>query len=258
MRSVEIETRKNLLSYIEDSTLSPTPHIHKDIELVYVEKGRVKCYADDSFYYAENGDMFVAFPNQIHYYTDAEIGKYHVWILGVSIIYNLKELFFNNIPVNNIMHIDENSPAWRLIDEFIKENGEYYQTVRAGILNRLLPMFLSQTELKYKPETTSSTLKKILDYCNQNYSSAITLEQVAEALHFSKYHISRLLNEHLNIGFNQYINTIRISEAIYLMQDKSKTLTYISQEVGFGSIRTFNRAFMDIMHTTPSLYLKQL
>ena len=59
------------------------------------------------------------------------------------------------------------------------------------------------------------------------------------------------------MSFNNCINTFRINKSCDLLGETDKKISEISEEVGFGSIRTFNRAFMEIMNLTPLEYRTQ-
>ena len=52
-----------------------------------------------------------------------------------------------------------------------------------------------------------------------------------------------MINERLGVSFNDYVNSIRINEACRLMLESDKSLKEISREVGFGTVRTFDRVF---------------
>lgn len=256
MHNANLEILEHSLTYLHSFILTTMPHFHKELEIVYVKKGTALCYADDQVYNINEGNMFIAFPYQIHHYTHSKNGEYHIFIFSADLLYNISDMVLNNLPDNNVMNVDKNPACLKLINDFINEDGPFRETLRVGILNQLLPVFLTQTELHNKIETNSATLKQILDYCDQHYASTITLDDMAKTLHFSKFYISNLMNNKLNISFNRYINSLRINKAIHLMNDENKKLAYIAQEVGFGSIRSFNRAFMQIMNITPSSYIK--
>ena len=65
------------------------------------------------------------------------------------------------------------------------------------------------------------------------------------------------MNDQLGMSFNNCINTFRIHKSCDLLSETDKKISEISEEVGFGSIRTFNRAFMEIMNLTPLEYRTQ-
>lgn len=258
MKNVVLEVKKSAIELSTSTRLAPTPHLHKEIEIIYVKKGKAICYADNKFYEISDGDIFLCFPDQIHYYLNPEIGEYYVLIFSPNILYNIKNIFCKNYSENNVFRAKQNSEYSELIYKIFSENGDYKETVQVGLLNQLMPLFLSEAVLKPRIQTGSPTLQAILNYCTQNFTNDISLDSVANELHLNKYHISHLLNQKLNIGFNRYINTLRVYEACNLMEDRDKSLAYISEEAGFGSIRSFNRAFSEIMNTSPLQYYKTI
>lgn len=133
-------------------------------------------------------------------------------------------------------------------------HGEYVETTRVGLLNQIIAQLLCDFELKTRIKTDNPTLSEILNFCEQHFSEDITLEQVAKSLHLNKYHISHLINQKLGIGFSYYINTLRINAACDLLSTTDRKISDIVGDVGFGSIRSFNRSFTEIMHTTPIKY----
>ena len=56
------------------------------------------------------------------------------------------------------------------------------------------------------------------------------------------------------MGFNDYINSIRVSNACKYLTKSDRSVTEISDLVGFNTMRTFNRAFQKQMGMTPSEY----
>ncbi|MBO7296439.1 MAG: helix-turn-helix transcriptional regulator, partial [Clostridia bacterium] len=60
----------------------------------------------------------------------------------------------------------------------------------------------------------------------------------------------------IGTGFNDYINALRVSEACRYLRRTNKSITEISALVGFGTLRTFNRAFIKQVGTSPSEYRK--
>ena len=53
------------------------------------------------------------------------------------------------------------------------------------------------------------------------------------------------------------MNRIRIEKAATLLQGSDEKVISIAYEVGFGSLRTFNKVFLEQMGCTPSEYRKQ-
>ena len=83
----------------------------------------------------------------------------------------------------------------------------------------------------------------------------LTLDCIAEELHLSKSHLSRIINSELGTGFPEYVNALRVQEAKnYLTNPEfaNYTLVAIGLEAGFNSKTTFNNAFKKTTGLTPS------
>ena len=235
--------------------LSNIPHFHKEIEMVYVSNGSVVAHADRNHCFLSSGDFFISFPNQIHYYEESIIGEYYVIILSPDIIFGLKSLFKNYFPENNYFPIESASKLEEyIIQSFKSLDSKYADPKIVGYMNLLMGEIIAGIKLKPRLQSDNSTLKTIMNFCLENYKDEITLDKVAQNLHLSKYYISKLLNHNVNLSFNDYINTLRINEACDLLTDTDKKIADISEDVGFGTIRSFNRSFLKIMNMTPIQY----
>lgn len=74
----KIENRNNVISSAFAFTgLSPIPHLHTHLELAYLAEGSSMATLDYRDFLIEEGDLFLAFPNQVHFY--------HEMITSVSI-----------------------------------------------------------------------------------------------------------------------------------------------------------------------------
>lgn len=258
MKNIMFEKKNVPFSFGITKSLSPTPHFHKDFEIVYVLNGYSNIYVDQKKDVIETGDLFISFPNQIHYYEGSKIGAYLLAIFSPDILYDLKDTVYDAVPNINILRQTQKREYSQLLLRALQTSGAYQQTIKSGILNQAMGMILPEFELKSLGKTNNSTLQEVLSYCSSNFAEDITLDDVAKALHISKFHISHLLNERLGLSFVTYLNTLRIHNACDLMADTDKKMAQISEDVGFGSIRSFNRAFQSTMNMSPSDYRKQL
>lgn len=257
MKNLIVENKTHTIASRIVHSLSPVPHFHRHIELVYVIDGESYANADRKNYKLNKGDMFFTFPNQIHYYNTVVNGDYLLIIFTPDILYGLNDILFDNIPNTNVISAEKCPNLFNLSIEMSKKGLEYEDTLKVGILNQLIATILPHLTLKTRIKTGSTTLQEVLNFCSSNFSNDITLEDIADALHISKFHISHLLNNKLGINFNSYINNLRINRACDMLEDTETKISDISEDVGFGSIRSFNRAFKDTMNTTPLEYRSQ-
>lgn len=238
----------------ETKQLTTLPHLHDEIELVYVLKGSTVAYADQSVCEIGEGELYISFPNQIHYYSSAENSLFYVLIVTPKLFYGKRELLSGNVPIENHISTDEDGKIAEYIEAIVHLPETSDISEYTGYFNLLLPKILGKLSLKPSISGEDSTLRNILEFCTANYSEELSLEYVAEHLHLSRFHISRLFNQKLGLSFSDYVNKLRVRESLDLLRDPDKKIADISEEVGFGSIRTYNRAFKEIHGKTPVEY----
>ena len=252
--SVKYEERTIDLMAGITTGLSELPHLHKEVEIIYVLSGTASAFADNKRYELAKGDFFIAFPNQIHHYQNDLPGEFVLLISKSDLLIGLKSLLNNNIPETNVLHIKDDSLEYSYIKNMLDLDVKYRETLISGYLNLLMPLILERLTLLPWNSKENSTLRHILNYCHEHYTEEITLDNLADNLHLSKYYISRILNNKIGISLNNYVNTLRVNYACDLLTQTNKKIADISEEAGFGTIRSFNRVFYDIKGIAPLEY----
>lgn len=240
--------------------LSYTPHMHTHLEMVLIEKsGSSRATADDKTVVLETNDLFVTFPNQIHYYEDlSPINSVFILIISPDMCPEFKEVFKNYIPQSPVFKNAGKNPlikiAFKTLCECDETRDKYSEILARGSLLIIMSEFLKNTSLEKISSHNTDLLKEILHYCYENYTSEISLESISNALHINKSHISRLFNKRLNVGFINYINSLRIRKACEMLKSNNFSITEIAFSVGYNSVRSFNRCFREIRGTSPKQY----
>ncbi len=238
--------------------LACSAHLHYHIELVLMTEGRTVAYADTERCEITAGDAFIAFPNQIHRYESFGVERYFIFIINPNLMPDLTAVFTNSLPRGNaIRGIAGDPEIIRLAEQLTalgKDDSRYAKTKQQGYLLVLFSTLLSRLELTETSSGESHTLKAIISYCMQNYQNELSLSVLERDLHISKYYISHLFSDKLRIGFNEYINSLRVSFACHYLRHSNKPVTEIASLVGFNTSRTFNRAFSKQIGSTPSEY----
>lgn len=252
--NLKFETRVNSASSCAVSALHPTPHLHKDLEIIYVVSGKAIATVDHKRYTLRTGDLFVSFPNQMHYYDNLESGEYIVVIFSPDIIAGQSQFLQNNIPYCNVIVPSKGDIIVTALQTLKYPPEKKSVMLQAGWLNLLMDSLLPKLDLSPNTSSNTTSLRKIMNYCSEHYMEPLSLDSIAKEVNIDKYHISHLLNKRLGMPFNTYINKLRINKACRLLEKSETRLSDLASEVGFGSTRTFNRAFESIMHMTPSEY----
>lgn len=253
-----IEMRKFAFTSQRIDKLLPRPHIHPHLEMIYAKKGLSIATLDNKQYELKSGDIFLAFPNQLHFYHDIEPTEGYLIIFAPEILSEFKEIFQTKIP---------ETPIWKSaelpldVQDFHEKITERLNTgitidqiAAKGYLLSLMAEMLSQKELIDKPGD-EETIKKILTYCLENYTQPLTLESLAKELYLNKYYISHIFRERMNISYKDFITQLRVEHACKLLK-KNVSVTETAYASGFSSTKTFNRVFLKYMKMNPREYAK--
>lgn len=97
-------------------------------------------------------------------------------------------------------------------------------------------------------------LEKLMQQERTYCENLLTKERVTELLNTNRTYLSQVINEAYGKSFTQYINDLRINEAIRLLDDPTnmRALRLICQDLGFNSQTTFNTQFQSRTGMTPA------
>ncbi len=82
----------------------------------------------------------------------------------------------------------------------------------------------------------------------------LKLGDMAEAVGTNRTYLSRYLNEVLHTNFYDYVNGLRIKEAVEMMSQSEYSIQTIASIVGFNSYSTFRRTFIATYGKSPQEY----
>ncbi|WGK64412.1 helix-turn-helix domain-containing protein [Croceiramulus getboli] len=93
-------------------------------------------------------------------------------------------------------------------------------------------------------------------------SQEVSLIRLAKVMSTNSTYLSRYINATYNKNFSQYLKDLRIDHAVKRLRYdpilKKMTVAAIAEEVGFGSGKTFAKAFKERTGIQPSYFIKQL
>jgi len=111
-------------------------------------------------------------------------------------------------------------------------------------------------EVVLKKEEKYAKIFEIIDFLTHNYTENISLESVADQFYISISTIVKYFKLITGISFNQYLVHLRIQKAMHLLHTTNKSIVEISELVGFKTLSNFNKAFKQIVGSTPKQYKK--
>jgi len=95
---------------------------------------------------------------------------------------------------------------------------------------------------------------RVLRYIENNLYNNISLSDLAEEAHLSKFHFSRLFKTHVGMSPKQFVTKMRIETAKSLLMKNDVSISSVATTVGFNDPGNFERHFKKLTGVTPSSF----
>lgn len=114
------------------------------------------------------------------------------------------------------------------------------------------------SEMPVKNTADDKFLQKVTDLVNNNLNEVdFGVQQLSREIGISRVHLHRKLKAIANVNPNEFIKSIRLQQALILLQRKEFTISEVCYKVGFNSPAYFSSCFRSYYHMSPSEYLEK-
>lgn len=135
-----------------------------------------------------------------------------------------------------------------------------YEELLVSLLQHLL-ILIHRSTIEKPYSGSSSSIKEIDDavrYFHANYQGLINVQDYAKAHNISKSWFIQLFKEYTSMTPNQYIQSLRLSNAQSLLESTEYNVTEVANIVGYDNALYFSRLFRKQVGMSPSEFRKQL
>ena len=145
--------------------------------------------------------------------------------------------------------------ALRLSDSYIQkcERLNTFEQITNLQYHMVMQYTQAVEDLRYNRHQ-SELIKNVVSYIRHHLSDAIKTEDIAASLFMSRSHLSTRFKSETGMNLNEYIHYIKISEAKHLLAHTDKTLSIISNYLGYSSQSHFTRMFKKHVGVSPIEY----
>lgn len=229
-------------------------HMHRQVEIFYVLDGAIEITIAGQKKLLEKGMISIAFPNAVHETFTPEHSSAVMVIFNHTLLADFSAEFNTQMPKNPFLACPQNAEQFSsLINGLLENKNNTDIRISKGYLYLLTAMLLSQMPLTRQENLYDSAgiCQDISNYLNQHFTEELSLSQLADAIGYSKYHISHIFKEKFGCSYNDYLKRIRAEHAMGLLTHSELSVTEICFASGFSSLRSFYRAFHEIYGTSP-------
>ena len=243
-------------SFSRRKTLDFRNHAQGELEFGIMLGGSCRFTCGSTEMLLRSGDVFFAFPNQPHRYEESRHVDAFLLIVPVkrylSPYYNL---LMKQIPECAVLHKGEYDPSIIGITErALADIGTASEPVIQGYLLVIVGKLLQSLRLRQRQTGTEQALRRVLHYLNEHYRESMSRSDIAKAVGYNESYISHLFSQTMGTSLPEYVHMMRIDDACHMLKDTELTVTQIATELGFGSIRNFNRIFLKRTGVSPKDY----
>ncbi|MBO5008637.1 MAG: helix-turn-helix domain-containing protein [Clostridia bacterium] len=240
-------------------------HLHNFYELLFFQEGDAVYKVEGNNYELSGGEILITNPRELHSPVFKSNQEYTRMMLSVKPGYLSEFLTHKYDPFAALKKrklgtknkIDANLVQKFELDKKMNTIGEYYNSdlpeKEVMIKSTLLQLLVNINNIVgvELSKTSSSNIDNIIYFINENLSSKITLDDLANEFYLNKYHIAHLFKEKMGMTFMQYITTKRITLSKELIS-KGIPLQQVSEMVGYNDYSNFYRTFVKMCGIPPN------
>lgn len=146
------------------------------------------------------------------------------------------------------------------LNEYKHQNKGYILIIKALLLKLLVitgraySSEIKGTETEKLLNKYKNVISESVEYIENNFDDAPTLDEIAASVNYSRSHFSYLFKAVTGKTYVEYLNELKIKKACDLIENTDMGITDIAFEVGFNSVSNFYRNFSVIMGQSPKKY----
>ncbi len=237
------------------------PHFHPNFEVYFITEGNVTYFIEDRKYSVKAGDI-VLIPEGVIHRTEYGEDKCSRLLINCSPRYIPTSV---RTEISSYLYLYRNpSITDEVLEIFGKLEKEYSSpdslsesiiVLYTHMLFYLLKRNRSGCE---NIENHRYYLSETVDYLKNNFTKKITLSDTAKLFSMSPEHLSRSFKKENGIGFNKYLNLLRLQKAEELLKTTELSVSKIADRCGFDDSNYFSLKFKELYGIPPKAIRKAL
>lgn len=259
-----------------DRYTPPVLHKHDFFELLYVYEGEFTQQINAKKMIMRTGDFCLIPPDVYH---SLDVCNYSI-VLNILIPKSVfQAIFLNNLHGDNVLstfflgnvysknindyiifHTNGDMTIRNIIFDMCMEainKEDYFNHIMKSYLLILFGLLLRNYEATCDFPATKMKNDiqnfEIIQYLEKNYKT-ITLQEIADAFHYSSQHMSHRIRQLTGTSFSQYLLQKRMQEASNLLINTNIKIADIGENIGYQNPEHFIRTFKKYYGTSPNSY----
>lgn len=258
----------------EDVNVFKFWHYHRELEILYINKGSGKRYIGSHISYFKGGELILigqmlphysfvdpVLPDQKKVSIQLREGFPGVTILMMPEMQPVRQLlerarmgvsFFGQTKIKvgkKLEKLADKSPVDRVIKTFeilidLAQSDEYKVLNSHGYQMEIAPQ-------------DNERMRNIFNFVREHFKRQISLDEIADEANMTPPSFARYFKKNTGKTFTQFVNEYRLVHASKMLAEKPTSITDICFESGFNNFSHFNKLFKEYTGQSPSDYRKE-
>ncbi|WP_253288295.1 AraC family transcriptional regulator [Blautia sp. MSJ-19] len=251
-------------------------HWHKEMELIYIKKGKGLVQLEAETFQGSAGDIFVVTPGTLHsihrlkgYSMEYENIIFEMDFLGEGAADLCAGEFLVPLASGRLLppvQICEGEEQYDALKQCLVQMEELCRTkekgyelgVKAAVLQMIFLLIRKYPSIKTVSSPDRERLKEVLQEICARSSENMTVADMAGFCGWSSSHFMRWFKKMTGDSFTSYVNDRRLAEAAEALRQSDDKIISISQDAGFTNLSNFNRQFKSRYGVTPREYREMI
>lgn len=243
-------------------------HKHSFIEACYVMDGSGLYLEDGTDYILQKGTFFCSRPGKLHRIHKGQ-NLSLLWVgfeidEGASTEEAIR--LFRTLAETSDFYIEDaaQSPAallWKALLEHASHacSDVLLRSLGYSLLLSLQVLFCPMNivdERKHLQASANKLIQQAQLFIQDNLAQPLSLTDVAQYLHISPRHLSRLFSKNLGVSFTAFVRKERVRASAEMLRSTNLAIKEISEATGFSSVYYFTSVFSEETSVAPGEYRK--
>ncbi|GEM01626.1 AraC-like ligand binding domain-containing protein [Halolactibacillus halophilus] len=223
-------------------------HFHAAYECLIVHDGVIEVDVNNTSYTVKKEQLLFIHSHQMHRITSVNDTTVTIVLFSNDLISDFDQQYKDRLATSPVID-------YRMLPKLSELRTIYHQK---AFLYDILSQLISQSNFTEKQVTVNTTLlHELLLYVEDHYDKSCSLKAISTLLGYDYAYISQVFKQMTSLSFTDYLNQYRIYQARNKLTHSGLTITEISRQCGYETLRTFNRNFLKYTNMTASDYRKQ-
>jgi len=248
--------------------LYKTWHSQKRNMIIYVHEGEGSLVTREKSYPFRAGTLAFVGIDKYHYTmpSDTENYKRSKLFIDPERMFDIVKLFYGDSEAYGrfvgakVVFAEDTGEDGALCEQIFEDLSKQKRDTKlwdAEISSAALRLLILLSRHAKDSERQFRGIHRAIEYINENISTELTVDNIANSAHFSKYHFCREFKRNTGMTVMEYITKTRIIMAMAMLREERISVTEVALASGFGSGSHFSKVFKETVGITPLDYRKE-